>query len=179
MSFDLSNNVNIPKVYTPSIIKPVEAPPEKELPVEKKKASSPAIDNLSSLLASTKNEPTKKETEVFDKLSGIDSQLTDIENFINEINSQGELTVEATGKILAKLKELQAQLDDIEKEIQSLSDLFKLSDEESAKAVGQVSQVDLLRKQIDAQRELQKQGASDATAPAAAPVVNQQPAQAV
>ena len=158
MDFNLNNNVNATKVLTQPQFK-YNAPPEKEEPVAKKKTENPALNNLSSLIATAQTEKKKPADEVKEKLQGIGSELDDIEAYVNEINSQGEITVEESGKILNILKGLQARLDALEKEIQELASKYKLDDKEAEKQMGQMSQISLLNQLIEKQREQQKQNA--------------------
>ncbi len=179
------NTVNTTKVATQPAFKN-NPPPEVEAPKEKKKPESPAIASLSTLIGKAQTDKKTPEQEVKEQLDSIGSELDGIEAYVNEINSQGEISVEEAGKILGVLKGLQAKLDDLERQIQDLAAKYKLDDKAAAEQMGRLSQVDILRKQIEDQRnqdrlnsksgEFQTPVAQEATpAPSAPPatVINQ------
>lgn len=170
MDFNVNNAA---KIYPQPVIKDVAPPPEKEAPKEKKK-DSPVINNLSAVIANANKTPVEnKEDSIMTSLTGIDAELTAMEKYLNDFNAKGQLTIEETGKLLAQLEAMQQRLNEIEKEIQELMDMYKNQDKEASKQMDQLSQVNLLRQQIEAQRALQKQGQVDTTTPS--PQNNQAP----
>lgn len=167
MDFSINNAA---KIYPQQIIKDVAPAPEKEAPVEKKK-ESPVLNSLSAVIANANKTPVEsKEDQIASSLAGIDSELTAMEDFLNEFNAKGKLTMDEASKLLAQLDAMQKRLDEIEKEIQALMKMYEDQDKEASKQMNQISQVDLLRQQIEAQRALQRQGQSDA-----APAVQESP----
>lgn len=165
MDFNVNNAV---KIYQQPVIKETAPPPEKtEAPKEKKK-DSPVINDLSNLLANANKTPVQsKEDEILSGLTGIDAELTDMEAYVNDLNSKGKLSMDEASKALVKLKEMEVRLQEIEKQLQQLLDMYKAQDKIAAKQMDQLGQVGLLRQQIDAQRELQKQGQEPVTPPEA------------
>jgi chromosome segregation ATPase len=174
MDFNVNNAV---KIYPQQVIKETAPPPEREAPKEKKK-ESPVISNLSSLLANANKTPVeKKEEEVMNGLTSIDSELTEMESYLNDLNSRGQLSMEEAGKAIAKLREMEARLKDIEKQLQDLVAMYKAQDDEASKQMDQLSQVGLLRRQIEDQEKLQRQ--SDRPVSTPAPAANAEAPKAV
>lgn len=159
-----NNNVNISTVQRLS---------------ENKSVPNVALDNLSSLLADPSKVGTREDNtnSIKDKLLGIDQELTDMQNYLDNFNAQGELQMATTEEVLEKLMGMAKRLEEIQQELQQLAAESRQKGQDQKDQFTQLSQVSLLQQQIDAQREALKEQAKGNDAPSAPAVI--QNAQAV
>ncbi len=149
MDFGLNLNVNSAASLSSSnvnasIIKAVQP---------KTSASSPAIDGLSNLLA---NATKVNEDPIKTKLVSIDNELSAMEAYLADLNAQGEAGMKDQAKILATLDGMAKRLAELQQELENLSSEIKARSAASRQQYAQMSQIDILKNHIDAQREIFK-----------------------
>jgi chromosome segregation ATPase len=127
--------------------------------VQKKKKDYPHFDNLSDVISNANKPEAPKKGEkdeyagVVKKLNSIGSELDDIQSQVDAINAGGAASIDDVKSLLTRLQELKNRLDEIDSELQDIASKNRLKQEEAQKQQSQLSQVGLLRNQIDAQRD--------------------------
>lgn len=132
-----------------------EAPKQsfmKEVKKKQGKDDSPALNNLSQVLANAQKAPAKEDPKsaILSSLTDIDSDLTQLENdFASLINSQGEDQMAQFQALLEKLQAIEARLKQIDEELSNLSRNSHSNDKVNDKIAESMTAANVLRKQFD------------------------------
>lgn len=126
--------------------------------IEKKKASSPALDNLSKVLEDAQNENKKGVSpELLKGLVEVNNDLNQIDdslNFIKDLMDKGPLSIDDKKKILDILFEIDKKLQKVDKKMEELCAIEK-RDSKTARQIEELAlQSALLRKQSEEHRDL-------------------------
>lgn len=126
--------------------------------IEKKKASNPALDNLSKIIETAQDDNKKSVSpEVLKGLVDINNDLNQVEdslNFIESLMSKGPLSLEDKKKVLDSLFEMDRKLQQVDKKMEEIVSLSKKDNKVSKQIEEMALQSSLLRKQSEEHRDL-------------------------
>lgn len=126
--------------------------------IEKKKASSPALDNLSKVLENAQNDNKKGVSpELLKGLVDVNNDLNQIDdslNFIKDLMDKGPLSIDDKKKVLDILFEIDKKLQQVDKKIEELCSIEKRDNKTSKQIEELALQASLLRKQSEEHRDL-------------------------
>lgn len=126
--------------------------------IEKKKASSPALDNLSKIIEDAQSDDKKSVSpEVLKGLVDVNNDLNQVEdslNFIEDLMSKGPLSLEDKKKILDLLFEMDKKLQKVDKKMEEILAMSKKDNKVSKQIEEMALQSSLFRKQSEEHRDL-------------------------